>query len=158
MINNAVMAAHDAIQGSQAVCYFTLEGRRYNFMSITEFNSALSFTTTEVPRVGTIMMGYKITAAAGSWSATCYYNQSTFRVLAERFQNTGRFPEFEIQVTVDDKTTTVGRQTIILTGCLLEGDLELAKIVSGEGVLEEELSGVFQGFMIPETFRTLPGM
>lgn len=46
---NAMMTANDAVFGGLAECYITIEGRRYNFMSLTEFESKWEVNIADVP-------------------------------------------------------------------------------------------------------------
>ena len=53
---------------------------------------------------------------------------------------TGRLPSFDIQVTNEDQSTSLGRQTIILKNCLAKGGI-LAKYDAGAEILDEEIEG-----------------
>lgn len=60
---NAMMKAKDSIYGSLAECYITIGTRRYNFMSLTDFESKWEVKITEVKILGKVGMGHK--AAGG---------------------------------------------------------------------------------------------
>ena len=76
--------------------------------------------------------------------------------MADHYQKTGEMPYFEIQVSNEDPTSAVGRQTIIHRGCLCE-TFTLAKFKAGEELLDEELSGTFEEWDLPEKFNELNG-
>lgn len=154
---NTVMNAKDAVYGSLAECFVTIDGNRYNFMSLTEFESQWEVNVTEVPVLGKVGMGHKAAGGKGTWSGTAHYNQSIFRKIADTYQKTGVMPYFEIQVTNEDPTSAVGRQTIIHHDCLCD-TFTLAKFQAGEELLEEDLSGTFESWDMPETFNLLAGM
>lgn len=156
-MNRTIMNAKDAVYGSLAECFITLEDRRYNFMTLTEFESKWEVNVTDVPILGKVGMGHKAAGGKGTWSGTAHYNQSIFRKMADTYQKTGVMPYFEIQVTNEDPTSAVGRQTIIHHDCLCDTFI-LAKFQAGEELLEEELSGTFETWDIPETFTVLEGM
>lgn len=156
MSDNAIMNAKDAVYGSLAECYITISGNRYNFMSLTDFESKWELNVTEVPILGKVGMGHKAAGGKGTWSGTAHYNQSHFRKMALEYQNTGVMPYFEIQVTNEDPSSAAGRQTIIHSGCLCE-EFTLAKFAAGEELLDEELSGTFESWSMPETFNDLDG-
>jgi hypothetical protein len=65
-------------------------------------------------------------------------------------------PYFEIQVTNEDPTSAVGRQTIVHHDCLSD-TFTLAKFTAGEEILDEELSGTFESWDLPEKFNELQG-
>lgn len=151
------MNPKDAVYGSLAECYVTLEENRYNLMSLTEFESKWEVNITDVPILGKVGMGHKAAGGKGTWSGTAHYNQSIFRKVADTYQKTGVMPYFDIQVTNEDPTSAVGRQTIIHHDCLCD-TFTLAKFQGGEEILDEELSGTFESWDMPETFDALPGM
>lgn len=154
---NTVMNAKDAVYGSLAECFVTIGDNRYNFMSMTEFESQWEVNVTEVPILGKVGMGHKAAGGKGTWSGTAHYNQSIFRKIADAYQKTGVMPYFEIQVTNEDPTSAVGRQTIIHHDCLCD-TFTLAKFQAGEELLEEDLSGTFESWDMPESFAVLDGM
>ena len=75
---NTVMNAKDAVYGSLAECFVTIGDNRYNFMSLTEFESQWEVNVTEVPILGKVGMGHKAAGGKGTWSGTAHYNQSIF--------------------------------------------------------------------------------
>ena len=156
MGQNVIMDAKDAVYGSLAECFITLNGRRFNFMSLTEFESKWEVNITDVPILGKVGMGHKAAGGKGTWSGTAHYNQSVFREMANHYQKTGEMPYFEIQVSNEDPVSKAGRQTIIHRGCLCDS-FTLAKFASGEDILDEELSGTFESWDMPEKFNELEG-
>lgn len=155
-MNKITMDAKDAVYGSLAECFITIEGRRYNFMSLIEFKSQLEVNIADVPLIGKVGMGHKPAGAKGTWSAKAHYNQSYFRQIADVYQKTGVMPYFEIQVSNEDPTSSVGRQTITHRGCLCDSFI-LAKFSAGEELLDEELSGTFEDWDLPEKFNEIAG-
>ncbi len=156
-MTNTIMNAKDAVYGSLAECFITLDGNRYLLMNITEFESKWETSIADVPILGKVGMGHKSAGGKGTWSGTAHYNQSIFRKVADTYQKTGVMPYFEIQVTNEDATSAVGRQTIVHHDCLCD-TFVLAKFQAGEELLEEELSGTFESWDMPESFAMLPGM
>ncbi len=155
-MQETVMSAQDAIYGSLAECYITIDGRRYKFMSMTDFESKWDVTIKEVPILGVVGMGHKAAGGKGTWKGTAHYNQSVIREMGDKYQKTGVMQYFEIQVSVEDPGSSVGRQTIIHRNCLCDS-YTLAKFKAGEDLLDEELSGTFESWDMPEKFRVLEG-
>lgn len=156
-MNNNIMDAFDAISGSRASAFVTIGNERYCFMQLTKFEAKMEITLTEVSILGKTGKGNKPSGWKGSWSGTAHYNQSIFRKLMLEYKRTGSMPSFDIQVTNEDPTSSVGRQTVILRNCLSKGGI-LAKFDAGSETLDEELEGTFDDFEIPETFGLLAGM
>lgn len=156
MSQNVIMDAKDAVYGSLAECFVIIGTRRYNFLSLTEFESKWDVKITDVPILGKVGMGHKAAGGKGTWSGTAYYNQSVFREIADSYQKTGEMPYFEIQVSNEDPSSAAGRQTIVHRGCICD-KFTLAKFKAGEEILDEEISGTFESWDMPEKFNELNG-
>ena len=152
-----IMNAKDTISASLAECFVTIEGNRYNFMQAINLEATFEKNKSEVPILGKTGKGNKATGWTGSGSATFHYNTSVFRELAYRYKQTGEDVYFDIQVTNFDPTSAVGRQTVILKDCNLDGGL-LAKFDADAEYLDEDMDFTFEDFEIPEKFSLLEGM
>lgn len=151
------MNAKDAIRGSAAECFVTINGNRYNFMQAIDLEAKFEKTKSEVPILGKTGKGNKTTGWKGTGSATFHYNTSLFRELLYHFKETGEDVYFDIQVTNEDATSAVGRQTVILKDCNVDGGV-LAKFNSDDEYLDEDMDFTFEDFEIPEKFVLLNGM
>ena len=157
MLNNPIMNAKDAISASLAECFITIEGNRYNFMQAINLEASMEKTKTEVPILGKPGKGNKATGWKGTGSATFHYNTSVFRELLYRYKNTGEDIYFDIQVTNEDPTSAVGRQTVILKDCNIDGGV-LVKFDADAEVLDEDMDFTFEDWELPEKFALLDGM
>ena len=158
MPDKPLMHARDAVYGSEAKCFVTLNGRRMNFMHMTEFEGVATINSQQVPILGKVGFGNKAAGISGTWSGTAHFNQSHFRAVVEHYQRTGEMPYFEIQVTNEDRTARVGRQTVVYHDCLITDAVVLSKFSAGDELLTEEISGTFESFDIPEKFKDLEGL
>lgn len=156
-MGNIFMNAKDALSATQAECYVTIGGNRYNFMQAIDFEASFEKTKTQVPILGKTGKGNKASGWKGTGSATFHYNTSIFREMMLSFKDTGEDVYFEIQVTNEDKTSTVGRQTIVFMDCNIDGGI-LAKFDADGEYLDESMKFTFEDFQIPETFTLLDGM
>ena len=151
------MNAKDAISASLAECFVTIEGNIYNFMQAINLEAKIDKSKTQVPILGKTGKGNKSTGWSGTGSATFHYNTSIFRKLLERYKNTGEDIYFDTQVTNEDPTSSVGRQTVILKDCNIDGGI-LAKFDADADYLDEDMDFTFDDFEIPEKFNMLAGM
>lgn len=156
-MNNNVMNAKDAVSASLAECFITLDGNRYNFMQAINLEATFEKTKVEVPILGKPGKGNKSTGWKGTGNATFHYNTSLFRELLYRYKNTGEDIYFDIQVTNQDPTSAVGRQTVILKGCNIDGGI-LTKFDADAEYLDDNIDFTFEDFEIPEKFNLLAGM
>lgn len=151
------MDERGVVSAQLAECYITIEDKRYNFMQIISFEATIEKSKSSVPILGKTGKAHKATGWEGSFSGTVHYNQSIFRDLLRRYKETGEDIYFDIQVTNEDPTSLVGRQTVILKGCNLNGGT-LTKFDADGEYLDEDIEGDFSDFEIPEQFTMLPGM
>ena len=74
------------------------------------------------------------------------------------FKETGEDVYFDIQITNEDPSSDAGRQTMTFIDCNIDGGI-LAKFdADSEDPLDEEVSGTFEDFQMPEAFKLLDGM
>ena len=152
-----IQKGKDALAGSLAECYITIDGNRYNFMQMFKFEAKVEKNSVEVPILGKPGKGNKSTGWKGTWSGTAHYNQSIVREMELKYMETGEETYFEIQISNDDPTSAAGRQTVVFMDCKTDGGI-LAMFDAGSDTLQEDLSGTFERCSMPESFQMLDGM
>lgn len=154
---STVMKAKDAVYASLAQCFITIEGNRYLFMQAIDLEANMDKTKTKVPILGKTGKGNKASGWEGTGSATFHYNTSIFREMLKKYKDTGEDIYFDIQISNEDPTSAVGRQTIILRDCNVDGGI-LAKFDANGEYLDEDMDFTFEDWEMPETFQLLKGM
>lgn len=154
---STVMKAKDAVYASLAQCFITIEGNRYLFMQAINLEAKMDKTKTKVPILGKTGKGNKASGWEGTGSATFHYNTSIFREMLKKYKDTGEDVYFDIQISNEDPTSAVGRQTIILRDCNVDGGI-LAKFDANGEYLDEDMDFTFEDWEMPETFQLLKGM
>ena len=158
MANDKVfMDALEAVAGSMATAYVTLGGVRYRLLQLKNFEASMEITVSDVPILGKTGKGHKPSGWNGTGKGTAHYNQSILREVWLAYKNTGALPEMDIQVTNEDPTSSVGRQTVILKNCLTKGGI-LTKFDADAETLEEDIEGTFDDWEMPEKFSLVAGM
>lgn len=152
-----VMLSKDGVSASLAECYITIEGNRYNFMQMIDFESRFDKEKTTIPILGKTGKGNFSTGWTGTFSGTAHYNQSIMRDLLLRYKDTGEDIYFDIQISNEDPTSSAGRQTIIHKECNIDGGV-LAKFDADGDYLTEDINGTFDDFQMPKKFNMLNGM
>lgn len=154
-----IMDALDALSGSTASVHAKFaDGTRYCLMQLYKFEAKMEVTHTDVAILGRSNKGSKPTGWKGTFTGTAYYNQSVLRKMLLAYKNSGVMPTIDIQVSNEDPTSTAGKQTVILKGCLFKGGV-LAKFdASSDNPLEEDIEGTFDDWEMPEEFTLLAGM
>jgi len=156
MGNNITMKAADTIAASLAECYVTIDGRRYNLMQAISVEATFKKSKKKVPILGKTAKGNKSTGWEGTGKAKLHYNTTVFRQMMADYKDTGEDIYFDMQISNEDPTSKVGRQTVILYGCNIDGGI-LTKFDADADNLEEDIDFTFEDFKIPESFKLLEG-
>jgi len=151
------MHAREAVHGAQGEAFVTIDGNRYKFANVINLDARYDKSKTKVPIMGRVSKGNKSAGGEGTGSATFHYNTSIFRELLYRYQETGEDIYFDIQVTNEDASATVGRQTTILKDCNMDGGI-VALIDADAEYLEDSFDFTFERFEFPERFSILNTM
>ena len=151
------MRASEAISAALAECFVTIGGNRYNLMQAINVEATFERVKTEIPILGKPGRGNKSVGWKGTGSATFHFNTSLFRKLMERYQDTGEDFYFDMQITNEDPTSKVGRQTVVLYDCNINNGV-LAKFDADGEYLDESMDFTFESFKIPEEFKMMEGM
>lgn len=157
MSRRQTMNARDSISAAEAECYVTIGNDRIYLMQVINLEASVEKTKTEVPIMGRTGKGNKATGWKGTGSATIHYNTSVFRKLLYQYKETGEDIYFDIQITNEDPTSHVGRQTVILKDCNLDGGI-IAKMDADAEYLDDEFDFTFEDWEMPEEFAMLEGM
>lgn len=152
-----VMMSQDRVAASLAECFITINGNRYNFMQMIDFEARFEKTKSQIPILGKTGKGNVSTGWNGTFTGTAHYNQSLLRELMLEYKDTGKDIYFEIQVSNEDPTSSAGRQTVILSNANLDGGT-LAKFDADGDYLTEDVNGTFDDFLIPQKFNLIEGM
>lgn len=151
------MRARDSVSAKLAECFVTIGNRRYNFMQAINLEASVDKNKTTVPILGRTGQGNKSTGWSGKGSATFHFNTSIFRKMLLDYKATGEDLYFDIQVSNEDPTSAVGRQTVVLVDCNIDGGI-LAKFDADGEYLDESFDFTFEDFSMPESFAELDGM
>lgn len=153
----AIMNGKDAISGSMAQCFVTVGNNRYNLMQAIKVEATMDKTKTKVPILGKTGKGNKATGWEGTGSATLHFNTTMFRELLQQYTRTGEDIYFDMQVVNEDPTSSVGKQTVMLIGCNLDGGT-VAMLDADADYLEDEFDFTFEDWKILDKFSNLDGM
>ena len=138
---------NESVSGSLGSVFAEVNGKRYVLASLSKFKAKFKTNTTKKGVLGISGKQSRSSGWEGTWEATFYYNQSTFRELARVYAQEGIMPTFAIQV--------IGRQSVTFKDCIIE-ELVLAAIDVEAEILDEEVSGTFNDFEYNDKFIDFP--
>ena len=157
MADTAIMKGKDAISGSLAKCFVTIEGKRFNFMQAINVKAEMEKNKVEVPILGKTGKGNKAAGWKGTGNATFHFNTSIFREVLQEYTRTGKDLYFDMQIVNEDPTASVDKQTIMLIDCNLDGGI-IAQFDADADYLEDEFDFTFEDWKLVDKFKQLDGM
>ena len=152
------MMARNAPSSKMAECFVTIDGNRYNFMSAINIEVNFEKQKSEIPILGRMNRGAKSTGSKITGSGEFHKNTSIWNEIAYKFQETGEDLYFDMQITNEDPTTEIGRQTIILYDCNFDTITLAAFDADSDDVLTESLDFTAERFEMPEKYTMMQGM
>ncbi|MGN1293682.1 phage tail tube protein [Weissella soli] len=148
----AILSQNDTISSKEGTVVVNINGKNYPFIEATEVSAQVDFNKEDVPRLGTRFKGKKVTSAEGTGTINGYLVSSIWvdKVL-ETYKKTGALPPMSLTTTVEDKTSSVGKQVIVLTGFMID-TVPLFALASDDGVMMGETDFTFDDYQLTNKF------
>lgn len=154
-MGNTLFNPQDAPSAKNATLFVTIGNRRYSMLNAKNFEATATISTDDVPSLGSIITGKKVTGLQVKLTMTIYKCTDMFDSLIETYKNTGALPTFDVQETEDDQATSCGRSTKIYNNCVIDGDVLLGMFDAEGGFIEQEIECYAMDYSSPEK-RTEP--
>lgn len=154
---NTTMHAKDVVSAKLASCYITTNGERKLLIQALNLTATIEKEKVEVPILGRMQKGHKMTSLNGTGSLTIYQNTALFTNMLKQAKDTGQDVYFDMMVVNEDPTSEAGKQIVTLKDCNIDG----ADIVSFDGDgdwLEQSMDFTFEDFEIIQSFKELEGV
>ncbi|EHQ88288.1 phage tail tube protein [Desulfosporosinus youngiae] len=149
----AFMKSEDVITGKQARAFATINGQVEELFYAKSIEATIEKTKTDVPILGRMNVAKKSTGWSGSGTLTVYYVTSLFRSLMLKYIKTGKDFYFDLQITNEDTTSSIGKQTTVLKNCNLDSVIIASFDASSDDAIEEELPFTFEDADILDKFK-----
>lgn len=142
----------DTISGAEARAYITVSGRNEELFYAKKLESKVEKQKTEGKTLGNRATQNKAAGWKGTGTLTVYYATSLFRELMLNYIKEGRDVYFDITVTNEDPTSSLGGQTVVLKNCNLD-EVSMAAFDVESEVLEEDMAFTFEDVDILNKFN-----
>lgn len=142
----------DAPASNEATCFVTIDNKRRAMLNAKNFEAKANIKTKEVPVLGKRITGRKPAGMEIPFKMTIYKCTEAFDEVVEKYKDTGYLPRFEIQVTNNDASTSIGASSKIYTGCTLDGDVLLSMFDTGGDYITQDINGYASDFTRPEKY------
>ncbi|CAI6081980.1 phage tail tube protein [Paenibacillus sp. JJ-100] len=148
----AFLKASDTISGQEGRAYATINGQTEEMFYVKTLEATVEKQKAEVKTLGRRGVQHKATGWSGSGSMTIFYTTSRFRELMLEYMQNGVDTYFDIEVTNEDPSSTIGKQTVTLKGVNLDSVI-MASLDTEAEALEEEVSFTFEDVDMPVSFN-----
>ena len=150
------LLAQDAPNGKQGKAFITLHkdtGEEiHELFSAKKINMKVDYTKTDFKVIGTTTIQKKTTGASKTGTMTIYQGTPLFIEMAREYEANGKVLYFDLQVTNEDPSTSIGKQTIAYYDCSLDS-IPLSILDADADFLEEEVGLSYRAFEVISTFN-----
>ncbi len=152
------LLAKDTVNGAEGKVFVTREGKQIEVAGMMNITTYADIQGKEMRVVGTRTIQNKANGAKQTGKGTIYYGTSLWTDMVLDYINTGNMPQFDLQITNDDPSSSVGSQTIAYYGCELTGSIPLSILDSEEAMLNYEFNFTYtrvaklRGFNEPTSY------
>ncbi|KEQ23739.1 phage portal protein [Paenibacillus sp. A3] len=152
MADQKVLHARDTISGQEGRAYATINGNKEEMFYVKKLEAKVEKEKAEIKALGRRGTQSKAKGWKGTGSMTIYYITTLFRDLMNEYMVSGKDTYFDITVTNEDPSSSVGMQTVIIKNVNLDSVI-MASLDTGSDTLEEEISFTFDGIEIKDRFK-----
>lgn len=152
------MLAKNGLKANAGECYAVIDGERYNLMNCKNIEVTFEKNKTDFGILGRQNKAHKSTSSNITGSAEFYLNMSIWRELAYKYQESGEDLYFDMEITNEDKTSDVGRQTVILYDCNFDSVTLAMLDADSDDVITESIDFTAESFYMPEKFTLMAGV
>ena len=152
------LLARDTINGAEGKVFVTRDGQNIEVAGMRNITINAEIQSNDMRVIGTRKVQNKNNGVKLTGTGNIYYGSNLWTDMVLEYINTGVMPQFDIQVTNNDPTTTVGQQVMAVYGCTLTGTVPLAILNDEEAMLNYDFNFSYtnvarlQGFNEPESY------
>lgn len=136
----AYLLARDTVNGAEGSIFITVGGKNVQVAGMRNVRLDAELQSTDMRVIGTRSIQQKDNGVKQTGSGNIYYGDDLFRDMILEYIQTGKMTPFDIQITNNDPTTTLGSQTMVAYGCYLTGTIPLAILNDEEAMLNYDFT------------------
>lgn len=151
----AYLLAKDTVNGAEGKVFVTTNGKNIEVACMRNITTNAEMQNSDMRVIGTRKIQDKPNGVKMTGTGNIYYGTNLWTDMVLEYINTGVMPEFDIQITNQDPTTTLGSQVMAYYGCHLTGTIPISILNSEEAMLNYDFNFVYtrvaklQGFNDP---------
>lgn len=136
----AYLLAKDTVNGAEGKVFITREGKNIEVAGMRNITTNAEIQSDDMRVIGTRKIQSKLNGAKLTGTGNIYYGTNLFTDMVLEYINTGVMPQFDIQITNSDPTTSAGSQVMAYYGCTLTGTVPLSILNDEEAMLNYDFN------------------
>lgn len=149
----AYLLAKDTVNGAEGSVVITQDGKNQVIAGMKKILTTAGLQSQEMRVVGTRIIQGKPNGVKQTGKGTIYYGSNVFTDMVLEYINTGKAPYFDIQITNNDPTTSIGQQVVAYYGCTLTGEIPISILDDEEAMLNYEFEFTYTNAKRLEAFK-----
>lgn len=150
----AYLLAKDTVNGAEGKVFIKIDGKNIEVAGMKKIQANAEIQGNDMRVIGTRKIQNKSNGAKLIGSGTIYYGSDIFTNMVLQYIQTGIMPQFDIQITNNDPTTTIGSQVAAYYGCELTGTIPLSILDDETAMLSYEFNWTYTDVQMINTFNS----
>lgn len=134
------LLAKDTVNGAEGTVVITQNGQNTVIAGMRNITTNAEIQSNDMRVIGTRTIQNKNNGAKLTGTGNIYYGSNIFTDMVLQYIQTGVMPEFDIQITNNDPTTSIGSQVMAYYGCTLTGTIPLSILNDEEAMLNYDFN------------------
>lgn len=147
----STLSVKSIVNGAMGSCYAIIDGDIEEMFYVKNIEITAEKEKSDIKVLGQTGAKHKANGWNGTGSMTMYYTTSKFRKMMLNYIKTGVDTTFDIQVTNDDPSSNIGKQTAVIRGVNLDS-LVMAKLDINSTELEEDVDFTYDDIDLLDEF------
>ena len=149
-----ILNAEDTLNGAEGTATAVIDGRVVDLFEVKNVNAKVSLDKADIKTLGNRGVQKKVKGWTGEGTLNMYLTTSRWTKMVINYIKTGKIQKFDMNLTNDDPQSSIGRQIIKVSGCLIDG-ADIAKLDVDSDALEQEVNFTFENADILEEFKEI---
>lgn len=149
----AYLLAKDTVNGAEGSVVVTRNGKNYVIAGMRNIRPTGNIQSEKMRVIGTRKIQDKPNGVELTGAGNIYYGFDLFREMALNYIHTGVMEEFNIQITNNDPTTSLGTQVMAYYGCHLTGEIPLSILNSDETMMNYDFNFAYTDVQMLQSFN-----
>lgn len=148
----AFLNKDDAINAREGRITANINGQIKELAEVKSLTASIEFSKADFKAIGTSATQKKTTGWSGTGSMTIYYVTSDWNKIILDYTKYKKVTNFDILVVNEDPSSSIGKQTIKLSRCTLDGG-DVAKLDADADFLDGTYNFTFEDYEIVDAFK-----